>query len=193
MLQRRVPTVQTVQLTAETLQLPFLGLVLDSPLLCIDRCVAYVPVIMQRQGLSRCVGGGASIQFIDKVVLRCGQGKLRPEVTVTPRGSSQSNGAVERMNQIVAAMCRTFKVLVEDECHIKIVEGHVLNAWLVRDSAWVLLHPRQESGGTFSAETPQENGKRLASGHLGRTNEQLQRAHFAHPRRGTALQVGSTA
>ena len=30
--------------------------------------------------------------------------------------------------------------------------------------------------GHFHAETSQENGKRLASGHLGRTNEQLQRA-----------------
>ena len=43
----------------------------------------------------------------------------RHEVKVTPGGSSQSNGAVERMNQTVAAMCRTFKVLVEDEYHIK--------------------------------------------------------------------------
>ena len=34
------------------------------------------------------------------------------------------------MNQTVADMCRTFKVLVEDEYHIKNVEGHVLNAWL---------------------------------------------------------------
>ena len=44
----------------------------------------------------------------------------RHEVKGTPRGSSQSNGAVECMNQTVAAMCRTFKVLVEDEHHIKI-------------------------------------------------------------------------
>ena len=35
------------------------------------------------------------------------------------------------MNQTVAAMCRTFEVLVEDEYHNNIVEGHVLNAWLV--------------------------------------------------------------
>ena len=52
---------------------------------------------------------------------------LRPEgrleVKVRPRGSSQSTGAVERMNQTVAAMCGTFKVLEEDECHIKMVEG----------------------------------------------------------------------
>ena len=121
------------------------------------------------------------------------------------------------MNQTVAAMCRTFEVLVEDEYHINIVEGHVLNAWLVPHSAWVYsryqrresgqtriprvercsLHLRfgslwRDGGGTFSAETLQENGKRLASGHLGRTNE-LQRAPFAHPRRSTALQVGSTA
>ena len=52
--------------------------------------------------------------------------KGRHEVKVTPRGSSQSNGAVERMNQTVAAMCRTFKVLEEDEYHIKNVEGRVL-------------------------------------------------------------------
>ena len=43
----------------------------------------------------------------------------RHEVKVTPRGSSQSNGAVERMNQTVADMCRTCKVLEEDEYHIK--------------------------------------------------------------------------
>ena len=116
------------------------------------------------------------------------------------------------MNQTVAAMCRTFNVVVEDECHIKIVEGHVLNAWLVRHSAWVYSrYQRRESGQTAVQElkdvaytsdlvpfgetvaAPQENGKRLASGHLGRTNEQLQRAHSAHPRRGTSLQVGSTA
>ena len=71
--QLRVPTVQTVEQTVEILQVPFWGLVLDSPLLCIDRYMAYFPVIMQRQVLRRCVGGGASIQFIDKVVLRCGQ------------------------------------------------------------------------------------------------------------------------
>ena len=71
--QLRVPTVQTVQQTVEILQVPFLGLVFDSPLLCIDRYMAYVFVIMQRQVLSRCDGGGASIQFIDKVVHRCGQ------------------------------------------------------------------------------------------------------------------------
>ena len=41
------------------------------------------------------------------------------------------------MNQTVAAMCRTFKVLVEDQYFSKIVEGHVLNALLVRHSAWV--------------------------------------------------------
>ena len=60
----------------------------------------------------------------------------RHEVKVTPRGSSQSNGAVERMNQ-TTAMWRTFKVLVEDEYHKKNVEGHMLNAWLIRHSAWV--------------------------------------------------------
>ena len=43
----------------------------------------------------------------------------RHEVKVTPGGSSQSNGSLECMNQSVAAMCRTFKVLVEDEYHIK--------------------------------------------------------------------------
>ena len=47
-LQRRVPTVQTVHLTVEILQVPFLGLVLDMPL-CIDRCVADILLIMQRQ------------------------------------------------------------------------------------------------------------------------------------------------
>ena len=69
-LQRRGPAVQIVQLTVEILQVPLLGLVLDSPLLCIDRCVADVLLIMQRQVpavLSRCDSGGASIQFIDKV------------------------------------------------------------------------------------------------------------------------------
>ena len=50
--QRRVCAVQTVQLTVEILQVPFLGLVRDSPLLCIDRCVAYVLVVMQRQVLA---------------------------------------------------------------------------------------------------------------------------------------------
>ena len=77
----------------------------------------------------------------------------RHEVKVTPAGSSQSSAAVERMNQTVAAMCRTFKVLVEDEYHIKIVEGHVLNAWLVRLSAWVYSrYQRRESGQTAFQE-----------------------------------------
>ena len=57
------------------------------------------------------------------------------------------------MNQTVAAMCRTFKVLVEDEYHIKIVEGHVLNAWLIRHSAWVYSrYQRRESGHTAFQE-----------------------------------------
>ena len=57
------------------------------------------------------------------------------------------------MNQTVAAMCRTFKVLVEDEYHIKTVEGHVLNAWLVRHSAWVYSrYQRRESGQTAFQE-----------------------------------------
>ena len=38
----------------------------------------------------------------------------RHEVKVTPRGSSQSNGVVERMNQTVAATCRKKKILVEN-------------------------------------------------------------------------------
>ena len=40
--------------------------------------------------------------------------EARHEVKVTPRGSSQSIGVVERMNQTAAAMCRTYKILVED-------------------------------------------------------------------------------
>ena len=67
----------------------------------------------------------------------------RHEVKVTPRGFSQSNGAVERMNQTVASMCRTFKVLVEDEYHIQIIEGHVPNAWLVRHNACVYSRYRR--------------------------------------------------
>ena len=77
----------------------------------------------------------------------------RHEVKVTPRGSSQSNGVVERMDQTVAATCRKFKVLVEDEYNIKIVEGHVLNSWLVRHSAWVQSrYERRESGHTAFQE-----------------------------------------
>ena len=79
--------------------------------------------------------------------------ECRHEVKVTPRGSSQSNGALERMNQTVAAMCRTLKVLVEDEYHTKNVEGHVLNAWLIRHSAWVCSkYQSRESGQTAFQE-----------------------------------------
>ena len=46
---RRVLTVQTVQLTVESRQVPFLGLVLDMPVVVHRQCVADVPVIMQRQ------------------------------------------------------------------------------------------------------------------------------------------------
>ena len=77
----------------------------------------------------------------------------RHEVKVTPRGSSQSNGVVERMNQTVAAVCRIFEVLVEDEYHIRIFEDHVLNAWLIRHSAWVYSrYQRRESGQTAFQE-----------------------------------------
>ena len=41
------------------------------------------------------------------------------------------------MNQKVAAMCRNFKVLVEDEYNIKIDQGHVLIARSVRHIARV--------------------------------------------------------
>ena len=58
--QLRVPTVQTVQQTVEILQVPFLDWFLTCLFLCNDRCVAYVPVIMQRRVLSRCDSGGAS-------------------------------------------------------------------------------------------------------------------------------------
>ena len=64
MRQLLVPTVQTVQQIVEILQVPFLGPVLGSPLLCIDRCVACVPVDKFQQGNS----GSASFQFIDRVV-----------------------------------------------------------------------------------------------------------------------------
>ena len=68
--QLRAPTVQQ---TVEILQVPVLGLVLDSHLLCIDRYI------------SRCVGGGASIQFIDKVVLPCGQRQILWETVEIPQ------------------------------------------------------------------------------------------------------------
>ena len=61
----------------------------------------------------------------------------RHKVMVTPTGSSQSSGVVERMNQTVAGMCRTCKILVEDDNHIRIVDDHVLHTWLIRHSDWV--------------------------------------------------------
>ena len=143
----------------------------------------------------------------------------RHEVKVIPRGSSQSNGVVERMNQTVAATCRTYKVLVEDEYHIRIDEGRVLNACLIRHSAWVYSrYHRRESGQTAFQELkglaytielvpfsetvaghfPQKHRKKMESDwHLGvcvgRTSTSNKQTHFAHPRRSSPLQVGSTA
>ena len=59
-LQLRVPTVQTVQQTVEFLQVPFLGLVLTARCCASTGAWPYVPVITQRQVLSRCDSGGAS-------------------------------------------------------------------------------------------------------------------------------------
>ena len=71
---------------------------------------------------------------------------LRPdgghEVKVTPRGSSQSNGVVERMNQTVAAMCRTFKVLVEDEYNIKLGWSVTVLGSTARDARADRLHSK---------------------------------------------------
>ena len=87
------------------------------------------------------------------------------------------------MNQTVAAMCRTFNVLVEDEYHMKIVEGHELNACLglcqvSKTREWTNRIPRVERcslhqrfgslwrdcGGTF----PQKHCKKMESDwHLG--------------------------
>ena len=60
-LQRRVPTVQTVQPTVEIFQVPFLELVLTCPLLCMTGAWPYVPVIMQRQVPAGSVGGLFSV------------------------------------------------------------------------------------------------------------------------------------
>ena len=84
----------------------------------------------------------------------------------------------------------------------------------IRQSAWVdSRYQRRESGQTAFQELkgeaytsdvvpfgetvaghfPQKHRKKMESDwHLGRTNEQLQREHSAHPRRSTPLQAGST-
>ena len=56
---------------------------------------------------------GAAVDFDRAAAALRPQG--RQEAKVTPRGSSQSNGVVERMNQTVAAMCRGYKVFAGGE------------------------------------------------------------------------------
>ena len=56
--QGRVPTVQTAQQTVEILQVLLLGWFLTTLLLCIDKCVADVLLIMQRQVFQQCDSGG---------------------------------------------------------------------------------------------------------------------------------------
>ena len=112
----------------------------------------------------------------------------------------------------MAAICRSYHVLVEDENHIKIVERRVLNAWLVRYSAWVYFrYQTRESGQTAFRELkgmdytsefvpfgemvaghfPQKHRKKMMESdwHLGI----WEGAYFAHSRRSSPLQVSSAA
>ena len=61
------------------------------------RCCAstgtWLTSLMQRQVISRCDGGGASIQFIDEVVLRCGQRQVPWENCGDSTGPVLEHGA----------------------------------------------------------------------------------------------------
>ena len=81
------------------------------------------------------VYGKHSITYIAKAIAnkRTGSVQLRD----TPKGSSASNGAVERFHQSTQSMARTLVAQVELNYDIKLSRGSVIKDWLLRHASFL--------------------------------------------------------